>query len=104
MFLIDDLLMMPVNGVKFILSQIQTIADRELNDESVIKSQLLELQMQLELEEISEDDYKTQEADLFARLRAIKQQQMELLGQAHTAKSSSLVIETGGDETDEGLV
>ena len=103
MFLIDDLLMLPVNGFKFILSQIQTIADRELNDESVIKSQLLELQMRLELEEISEDDYKTQEADLFARLRAIKQQQMELLGQVHSAKSSSLVIETGGDETDEGL-
>ena len=102
MFLIDDLLLMPVTGFKFILSQIQSIADRELNDESVIKSQLLELQMRLELEEISEEDYKEQEADLFARLRAVKQQQMELLGQVHTAKSSSLVIETGGDESDEG--
>jgi hypothetical protein len=101
-FLIDDLLLMPVTGFKFILSQIQSIADRELNDESVIKSQLLELQMRLELEEISEEDYKEQEADLFARLRAVKQQQMELLGQVHTAKSSSLVIETGGDESDEG--
>jgi hypothetical protein len=101
-FLIDDLLMMPVTGFKFILNQIQTIADRELNDESVIKSQLLELQMRLELEEISEEDYTAQEADLFARLRTIKQQQMELLGQVHTAKSSSLVIETGGDESDEG--
>jgi len=101
-FLIDDLLLMPVTGFKFILSQIQSIADRELNDESVIKSQLLELQMRLELEEISEEDYKQQEADLFARLRAVKQQQMELLGQVHTAKSSSLVIETGGDESDEG--
>jgi len=101
-FLIDDLLLMPVTGFKFILSQIQSIADRELNDESGIKSQLLELQMRLELEEISEEDYKEQEADLFARLRAVKQQQMELLGQVHTAKSSSLVIETGGDESDEG--
>jgi hypothetical protein len=102
LFLIDDLLMMPVSGFKFILTQIQNIADREINDESVIKSQLLELQMRLELEEVSEEDYKTQEAELFARLRAIKQQQMELLGQVHTAKSSSLVIETGGDESDEG--
>jgi gas vesicle protein GvpG len=101
-FLIDDLLMMPVTGFKFILTQIQNIADRELNDESVIKSQLLELQMRLELEEISEDEYKAQETELFTRLRTIKQQQMELLGQVHTAKSSSLVIETGGDETDEG--
>jgi hypothetical protein len=101
-FLIDDLLMMPVSGFTFILSQIQNLVDRELNDESVIKSQLLELQMRLELEEISEEDYKAQEAVLFARLRVIKQQQMDMLGQVHTAKSSSLVIDTGGDETYEG--
>jgi len=100
LFLIDDLLMMPVSGFTFILSQIQNIADRELNDESVIKTQLLELQMRLELEEISEEDYKVQEAELFARLRVIKQRQMEMLGQVHTAKSSSFVIETGGDETE----
>ena len=100
MFLIDDLLMLPVSGFTFILSQIKNIADRELNDESVIKTQLLELQMRLELEEISEEDYKVQEAELFARLRAIKQQQMEMLGQVHTAKSSSFVIDTGGDETE----
>jgi competence protein ComGF len=100
LFLIDDLLMMPVSGFTFILSQIKNIADRELNDESVIKTQLLELQMRLELEEISEDDYKVQEAELFALLRAIKQQQMEMLGQVHTAKSSSFVIDTGGDETE----
>jgi competence protein ComGF len=100
LFLIDDLLMMPVSGFTFILSQIQNLADGELNDESVIKTQLLELQMRLELEEISEEDYKVQEADLFARLRVIKQQQMEMLGQVHTAKSSSFVIETGGDETE----
>ncbi len=100
MFLIDDLLLMPVSGFTFILSQIQNMANRELNDESVIKTQLLELQMRLELEEISEEDYKAQEAELFARLRLIKQQQMELLDQVHTAKSSSFVIDTGGDETE----
>jgi hypothetical protein len=101
-FFIDDLLLMPINGFKFILSQIQTIADRELTDESVIKSQLLELQMRLELEEISDEDYKEQEAELFARLRTIKQHQMEMLGQIHTAKSSSMVIDTGFDTHDEG--
>ena len=37
MFLIDDLLMAPVNGFKFILGQIQKMADQELNDDSVIK-------------------------------------------------------------------
>ncbi|HEV2708333.1 MAG TPA: gas vesicle protein GvpG [Pyrinomonadaceae bacterium] len=98
MFFIDDLLLAPVNGFKFILRQIQQIADRELNDDTVIKEQLLELQMRLELEEISEEEYAAAEAELFARLRAIKTRQLEALQQIHTAESSSLVIEAGGDD------
>ena len=102
MFLIDDLLMAPVNGFKFILGQVQKMADQELNDDSVIKDQLLDLQMRYELEEISDEDFKVREAELFARLRAIKAQQLDLLheatSQGHTAESSSFVIEVGGDE------
>ena len=98
MFLIDDLLLAPVNGFKFILRQIQQLADRELNDESVIKEQLLELQMRLELEEITDEEYAEAERELFARLRAVKQRQLEALGQVHTADTSSIVIEAGGDE------
>jgi hypothetical protein len=98
MFLIDDLLLAPVTGFRFILGQIQKLADRELNDDSVIKEQLLELQMRLELEEISEEDYAEQEAELFARLRVIRERQLGLLSQVHTAESSSITIEAGGDE------
>ncbi|MDQ3821272.1 MAG: gas vesicle protein GvpG [Acidobacteriota bacterium] len=98
MFLIDDLLLAPVNGFKFILSQIQKIADQELNDDQFIKEQLLELQMRLELDEISEEEYAEREKDLFARLRAIKERQLEMLSRVHTAESSSIVIEAGGDE------
>jgi hypothetical protein len=100
MFLIDDLLLAPVNGFKFILGQIQKMAYQELNDDSVIKDQLLELQMRYELEEISEEDFKAREAELFARLRALKRRQLDLLHEAtaHTADSSSFVIEVGGDE------
>ncbi len=102
MFLIDDLLLAPVNGFKFILGQIQKMADQELNDDSVIKDQLLELQMRYELEEISDEDFKVREAELFARLRVIKLRQLDLLHEAtaHTAESSSFVIEVGGDEGD----
>ena len=98
MFLIDDLLLAPVNGFKFILGQIQKMADQELNDDTVIKEQLLELQMRLELEEISEEEFQEREAELFARLRALKQRQLDLLHQVHTAKSSSFEIEIGGDD------
>jgi hypothetical protein len=98
MFLIDDLLLAPISGFKFILGQIQKVADQELNDESVIKEQLLELEMRLELGEISDEDHRAQEADLFARLRNVKARQLEMLSQVHTSESSSMVIEAGGDE------
>jgi len=101
MFLLDDLLLAPVNGFKFIMRQIQQLADKELNDESVIKEQLLELQVRLELEEISEEDYAEAERELFARLRAVKERQLAAATRVHTAESSSIVIESGGD--DEGL-
>ncbi len=98
MFLIDDLLLAPVSGFKFILGQIQKMADQELNDDTLIKEQLLELQMRLELDEISEADFQVREAELFARLRVLKMRQLDLLHEAHTAESSSFVIEVGGDD------
>ena len=98
MLFIDDLLLLPFTGFRFILSQIQKVADQELNDESLIKEQLLELQMRLELEEVSEEEFTEREAELFARLRAIKARQLEMLEQIHTAQSSSIVIEAGGDD------
>ncbi|HXG91488.1 MAG TPA: gas vesicle protein GvpG [Blastocatellia bacterium] len=102
MLLIDDLLMLPFTGFRFILMQIQKIAEQEINDESVIKEQLLELQMRYELEEISDEEFKEAEAELFARLRAIKARQLEALQQVHTAESSSIVIEASGFGKDEG--
>lgn len=93
MFLIDDLLLAPVNGFKFILTQIQKIAERELNDDSAIKEELLELQMRLELDDISEAEFARREAELFARLRAIKARQLQLAQRPHTAESSALIVE-----------
>jgi len=99
MLLIDDLLLAPINTFKFILGQIQQMAERELNDEALIKEQLLELQMRLELEEISEEEYAEHEAELFARLRVIKARQLEMLQNVHTAESTSMVVEVSGDES-----
>src|SRR5687768_6705528 len=99
MFLIDDLLLAPVNGFKFILGQIQKMADQELNDDTIIKEQLLELQMGKDRGEISDEEFQEREADLFARLRAIKMRQLDLMHEVvHTKDSSSFVIEVGGDE------
>jgi hypothetical protein len=97
MFLIDDLLLSPLTGLKFVLGQIGKVVDRELNDETVIKEELLELLMRLELEEISEDEYRAREQELFARLRTIKERQLEMLGRIHSSDTSSMTIEMGGD-------
>lgn len=82
MFLIDDLLALPfkapVSGVKWVMRQIQTMADQELMDDSVWKQRLLELQMQLELGDISEDEYAAEEAIVFRHLREIRTRQQEM--------------------------
>ena len=98
MFFIDDILLAPVNGFKFIMRQIQDMANRELTDDTAIKEQLLELQMRYELGEVSDEDYAEAEAEIFARLRTIRAHQLEALQQVHTAESSSFVIESGGDD------
>ena len=98
MFLIDDILLAPVNGFKFILRQIEELANRELNDDTAIKEQLLELQMRYELGEVTDEEYAAAERELFARLRVIKERQLAALSQVHTAESSSMVVEAGGDE------
>jgi hypothetical protein len=95
MFLIDDLLFGPIKGIQFIASQIHDVLEKEMNDESVIKQELLELQLRRELEEISEDEYSKHEAEIFDRLRSIKEKQLEVMQQeVHTAGSSSMVVET----------
>jgi hypothetical protein len=55
--------------------------------------------MRYELEEVSDEEFREREAELFARLRVIKQRQLGLMHEAvHTADSSSFVIEVGGDD------
>lgn len=97
MFILDDLLLAPIHGIRFIANKIYEVVDQEMNDESRIKQQLLELQMQIELEEISEQEYEEREAELFARLRDIKERKFETRDEVHTA-NSSLVVETTARE------
>ena len=76
MFLLDDILMLPMRlpiaGFKWVMKQIQTMADEELMNDQVWKERLIELQMMLELGEISEEDFATEEAVVFQALRDIR--------------------------------
>ena len=72
MFLIDDLLTLPVKGFIGIFKTIHEMAERELSDEGYIRERLMELQLRFELDEISEEEYDVGEAILLEKLEEIR--------------------------------
>ncbi len=74
MFLIDDILLAPLKVVLWVGRKINEAVERELHDEGRIKEELMELQQRLEMEEISEEEYKEEEKELLARLDAIRKE------------------------------
>ena len=77
MFLIDDILLAPLNGIIWLGKKINEVAEREFSDEGLIKERLMELQLKFELDKISEKEYNKQEAELLARLDAIRKEKEE---------------------------
>jgi hypothetical protein len=69
MFILDSLL---IGSLRFVLDRVATAADAELHDDTALREQLLEAHLQLELGEISEDEFVARERDVLARIREIK--------------------------------
>ena len=57
----------------WVFRTVATAAEAELNDDTVLREQLLEAEMQREMGEISDEEFSEIEADLLARIRDIKQ-------------------------------
>ena len=99
MFLLDDLLLLPlrlpVAGFNWIMKQIQTMADEELLNDQPWKERLIELQMMLEVGDISEEEYAREEAQVFAALRDIRARKEEIARQ--------IASEQGEDEGGIGI-
>jgi hypothetical protein len=72
MFILDNLMF---GGLRFVLDKIVTAVDAEMHDDSALREQLLEAQMQLELGDIDEAQFKAIESGVLARIRQIKSQQ-----------------------------
>jgi hypothetical protein len=68
-------LMGPINGVLWIAEQITDQAENELYSPTRVRQQLAELEMRLDLGEISEEEYMAAEDALLARLREIRDRQ-----------------------------
>jgi len=78
MFIIDDLLIwLPAKGFMSVVKKIYDMADAEINDESKLKEQLLRFQTMFELDQISEDEYKTREDEIIARLNEIRERKKQ---------------------------
>jgi len=77
MFLLDDILLAPVKGIVWLGDKIAETIKAEEHDENRLKETLLELQMRLDLDQISEDEYRNQEAALLERLEAIRREEEE---------------------------
>ena len=68
MFLIDDILLAPLKGIMALGGKLNDMINHELSDPDKIKEQLMKLQLQFELDEINEQEYQRQEAELLSRL------------------------------------
>ncbi len=80
MFLIDDLLGLPVLGIKFVLRTLQQVAEEQYTDATPGKRRLLELQLALESGEVSEEEYVRQEAEILRELREIEIRRRRMVG------------------------
>ncbi|HZP48513.1 MAG TPA: gas vesicle protein GvpG [Vicinamibacterales bacterium] len=72
MFILDTLL---IGSLRFVLDKVVAAAEAEMQDDTVLREQLLEAQMRLELGEISDEEFAGVERDLLARIREIKGRQ-----------------------------
>ena len=77
MFLIDDILLAPLNGIIWLGKKINEVAEKEFSDEGLIKEKLMQLQLRFAIDEISEENYNRQEKELLERLEAIRKAKEE---------------------------
>ena len=69
MFILDSLM---ISGIRWALETALTAAEAEMNDDSVLREQLLEAEMRREMGEISDEEFHDIETDLLTRIREIK--------------------------------
>jgi len=80
MFLIDDLLLSPISGFKFVMRTLARAAEEQYTDDTPIKEHLLELQTMLEEGTITEEEYVVEERQVLADLREIQNRRMQMAG------------------------
>lgn len=67
----------PIRGVHWLANKVAEVAEGELLDEDRVRNELMELQMHLDMGEISEAEYDEWEKALVERLNAIREVKAE---------------------------
>src|SRR3954462_619788 len=80
MFLIDDLLLLPIDGMKFVFRTLAKVAEEQYTDDAPVKERLLELQVRLESGDVTEEEYVAEEAAILRELREIENRKREMAG------------------------
>ena len=80
MLLIDDLLLAPFSGFNFIMRTVLKVAEEQWTDDAPLKEQLLELQVQLESGDMTEEQYLEAEAAILREIREVQRRKIELAG------------------------
>ena len=91
MFILDSLL---IGSIRFVLDKIVAAAEAESQDDTALREQLLEAQMQLELGDISEAEFTTIERDVLARIREIRGPQQAPIGMSRKDQVTGVEIDT----------
>ena len=99
MLIIDTLL---IGGFKFIFSKIAEAVDAELNDDSVLREELLAAQMRVELGEMTQDEFATLEREILERIREIRQRNTAAAPSPRDLKVTGVEATTWSDESDSG--
>jgi hypothetical protein len=95
MFILDSLL---VGSLRFVLDKIVSAAEAEAEDDTSLREQLLEAQMQLELGEMSEGEFADVERDLLTRIREIKGARSGAFSMSPDDRVTGIDVETYKDE------
>ena len=82
MFVIDDILLLPLQPVLMVAEKIDEMVQKELYDEDRIKENLMNLQLKLDMDQISREEYDKQEEELLERLDQIISEKEEHLSES----------------------
>ncbi|HMD36932.1 MAG TPA: gas vesicle protein GvpG [Vicinamibacterales bacterium] len=91
MFILDSML---IGSLRFVLDKIVAAAEAEAHDDTSLREQLLEAQMQLELGDITQAEFSEIERGILARIREIKGRHRAPIGMSPKDKVTGVEIET----------